>query len=388
MLLVVAVDIFFLMAEKLDALNKWRIDQFRRNNKPDKSPDRDFVCLSPKSLSDKEDDSKVVFLSDSDKDTKTNSNVDKSGGLLEVKKLTQKNGKKRRKRDIVCAKVSDDSDEGIIVERPRRRAAKRPCNILKALPLKPIRAAAKQTAVVVPITKQTVCSQQPNDLKPNDELSKPIPSPVVQKNDDLNFIDETVNSPCSKERKSSPSNVDNVVTVADSDSDLSLFEVSFNKDLSNLPSREQEISNPPPSPVNQSTHIENETQLPLGNTLPLLSNDFNAKNSDEDIPKRRGGKGKQPANKRRKVVTKSSRPSVENSPEGAIKNNVEIGKVGSNCWTTNVSIISPPISPRQDTATQISKRDKVTAVSITCRNTALGFSVPVYCYIHVITCID
>ena len=71
-------------------LNKWRIEQFCKNNKPDKSPDKDFACLSPKSgkkdQKSSKEDLNVVFLSDSDGNShEKQPPATESFGLLEIK---------------------------------------------------------------------------------------------------------------------------------------------------------------------------------------------------------------------------------------------------------------------------------------------------------------
>lgn len=322
------------MADNLNALTKWRIDQFRINNMPNKSPEKDFVCLSPKAYRAKDDDSGVIFLSDEDSNEETV--PVKSNKLIVVKRTARKEGR-NKKAKIEYATISDDSDEDFVVgKRKKRKVTKRVNNATKPLLRKPF-TSTKKTAVVAPITKpvESVASTLLDDSKSD------TPKP------DADNKDNGVASPVSKKGRTLADSSSNICKLGDSDSDLALFEVSFNNDLHNgVSSKERVITNPPPSPVDATTHSVQCNE-------DVHFNGFSTDSSSDNNSKKRASKGKQPANKKRKVVTKSSKRVLDQSPAksqptvaddsllSAVKDVVEADSMVQVKKATN----APPVSP-------------------------------------------
>ena len=349
------------MASEINALNKWRINEFRKNNEPNKSPDKDFVCLSPKMY---KEDPNVVFLSDSDENEKIEKlqKVD-TDGLLEVRPLNRN----RKRKHVVYANVSDSDDE-VVVEKPRTRQTTRN-NPRKTLLLKPA-STSKKTAVVVPITKSNShCEPQTTSSKLVDD--KPTDASPLKSNSDT-FVNGT----------SSAAVVTNgntkVSKLSDSDSDLPLFEISSSNKRNGT---DKVIKNPPPSPVDYTNsapafpvrnpppspvdYTNNSPSFPISKPVEDL---ISSSDSEDSVPKRKVSKGKQPANKRRKVVTKSSKPAPVEEPSKTNGTNQNVDNTSKDVMKlsapntnssdipdmqiNNKTLTTPPSSPILFTKTQ------------------------------------
>ncbi|XP_067935259.1 uncharacterized protein [Watersipora subatra] len=264
----------------LAELNKWRIQQFRRNNQESRSPDKDFVCLSPEMLEEKPN--YIALFLDSDEEKPVSAL--ESEGLVVVG--APKNTRKRAK--LRCTELMDESDEAADNRPVTRQVAAQAAKAFKALPLRPI-SASKKTAVVSPITKVDHAQTVDSKMNTSDVIKSDISSP------------EKVNdsSPLPKITMKKTDNMD------DSDSELSLFEVDFLKDSSKTL---QPIANPPPSPRER---LHSASSSPTAFLINPHEDGPNSDDSDSEALRKTSRKGKQPANKRRKVVTKCSKPLVE-----------------------------------------------------------------------------
>lgn len=127
-----------------------------------------------------------------------------------------------------------------------------------------------------------------------------------------------------------------ILNIQDSDSDVSLFEVSINEKTSASKSVVRDAGkiphNPPPSPIDISdTHkdsLQDMQEEPVTKPMQPMDNGFNSDSSTEsgteNVVKRRRRKGKQPANKRKKVVAKRSRPLSEEEEEEEKNDSIQV----------------------------------------------------------------
>ena len=120
-----------------------------------------------------------------------------------------------------------------------------------------------------------------------------------------------------------------VMSIEDSDSDVPLFEVSPREKNSAKAGAsvkpiqqvaETFLRNPPSSPIDATEANKEELQPELINKpmQPMdngFDNDSSSDSANNNVVKRRLRKGKQPANKRKKVVAKRSRPISESEEE-------------------------------------------------------------------------
>lgn len=359
------------MSGDLNSLNKWRMAQFHKNNEPDQSGDADFVCLSPSAYNgNTDDDCIVLFASDTDNDIVTDKKKSESDGHIAVDKSAENFRLAKRVKkadDVVYTHVSDsDSDDAndpdFVIEKPKRKRpllkTSRPA--AKVLSLKSI-PVTRKTAVVIPITKpRETPTLASNDVPKHNGNAKRLPS-TPPKPESLCLIDELLNSPVvitKGKHLNSPVAITNAKCLnsltevtktkhldspaavprdkyldkteldfsktgeCNSDSDISLFEVSFDKNgpeaVVKDPSAAQVVRNVTPVDTT-TTGISNgdtDSPRPFNAVQPLDTNGFSSDSSEPDIAtKKRASKGKQPANKRKKVVAKRSKPLSEQSSE-------------------------------------------------------------------------
>jgi len=346
------------------------------------SPSRvDKTKLNPKVvfLSDSDEDKTSL------PDQKVDFNNDNSSQLIEVSMHDSnhpRSSRKRKKVEKQYSWLSNSSDEEISHSEATKRknpAKKSTYSRAKFLSLKPL-PIAKKTAVVVPITKlkpesnasccekeeknSTCSSSTPKKQTPTfallDELlNSPVKPKIIEDNcykcndssstaeakissnepgdsitncstsnhrEKSSFYGTTSPSSCVDSKLASACKVlenktQNNAEICSSDSDLSLFEISFDQSESIHSTKhigkslnDQILHNPPPSPVDQAASSPSKPSSPIVIPENPLEIDFTS-SSDENSGKRKSSKGKQPANKRRKVVAKRSKPTADQDIE-------------------------------------------------------------------------
>lgn len=344
-----------LLQEKLmgiaEELKKWRMEQFRKNNSIEVSEDKDFACLTSDDLSESVADNQYELLSDSDqsdiiqiplKKSKLHSD---SNSVPNQKHFVKNNrvfvvpegdeGGRTRKRKISAVRLlnhpngdAQSTDEDMVCTLHSKSHADKK---LKPLGLtRPVRRVVQVNKSAAGTSEdnintnsfieQEIHAGANNNIKTydlEDEEEDALLKPAFRENEDnqsTNFAVELLDKNSQQPNKQSDMKAD------DSDSDLSLFEI--NVDLT---------GSPPPVPTNIQQNpdtpsngvVKRQVAAVLPSVIRPTAMDTSSKpnkptlissSEDSDLEVKIpliSKKGKQPANKSKKVYVKRSKESKD-----------------------------------------------------------------------------